>query len=218
MPPMQALKLEPEDTLYFCKTPNQSSPNKILVLTNNSNGNVAFKVKTTAPKSYLVRPSSGTLKPRDNQQVQIILQPSSSDGAANNHRFLVQAVNVEAPEAVSREAWAAFSKDVIQEQRLNVVLEERTEEVPGKTTPEVLPTNEVLKSGAGDPPSDLKTKYDELVQYTLMLEKDKKKLEADMMKLVQDKNPREVDGYTKFHLILVAVIVGFLSYAVKLLG
>mmetsp|Transcript_28838 Transcript_28838/g.51355 ORF Transcript_28838/g.51355 Transcript_28838/m.51355 type:complete len:219 (-) Transcript_28838:204-860(-) len=218
MPPMSALKLEPEDTLYFCKTPATSSPNKILVLTNTSSGNVAFKVKTNAPKSCLVRPRSGTLKPRDNQQVEITLMPSSSDGAAKNHRFLVQAVNVEGLAPVSLQAWAAFPKDVIQEQDLNVVLEEcNTEEVQGKTTPEVLPTNEVLKT-TGDQPSDLKTKYDELVQYTLMLEKEKKKLEADMTKLVSEKKPGEVDGYTKFHLILVAVIVGFLSYAVKLLG
>jgi len=215
---MQSLKLEPEDTLYFCKTPATTSPNKILVLTNTSNGNVAFKVKTTAPKSYLVRPSSGTLKPRDNQQVQIILQPAGTDGAANNHRFLVQAVNVDQPDAVSREAWSSYSKELIQEQRLNVVLEERnTEEVTNK--PENVPINPDLnKPPNSEAPSDLKTKYDELVQYTLMLEKEKKKLEADMTKIQSDTKKMDGDGYTKFHLILVAIIVGFLSYAVKLVG
>jgi len=134
-PVMTLLKIEPEDSLYFCKTPQHNQPARILKLTNASSGHVAFKVKTTAPKSYLVRPSSGTVRPGESQEVQIILQPpSGNDGPANNHRFLVQAVVAKDAEAVSRDAWAEIPKDKVQEHRLNVVLEERNVEEPAPAT------------------------------------------------------------------------------------
>jgi len=148
---MQLLLLEPECRLHFNKTPMTSST-ATLKLSNLSSGNVAFKIKTTAPKAYHYKPGSGTLTPNEVQEVQIILQPHGHDENTIAHRFRVQAVPVQSCEDVSREQWGEFPKETIQEQRLHVVLEDPT----------------VV---------DLKVKYDELVQYTSMLEKDKKKLE-----------------------------------------
>lgn len=221
MPPpsMTLLAIEPDTTLHFCKTPQQTTPNRMLKLTNLSSGNVAFKVKTTAPKSYLVRPSSGTLRPKESQEVQIILQPQGSgDGQASNHRFLVQAVAVTSAEPVSRDQWMEFqksSKDGIQEQRLNVVLEENVADGDRALTEPAgwsgAPTDSL------SPPADLKVKYDELVQYTLMLEKNKKKLDCDLQALQSSKGSKSVGGgYTNIHLILVAIIAFILSYAAKL--
>eukprot|EP00747_Dinoflagellata_sp_TGD_P071086 gnl/TRDRNA2_/TRDRNA2_156868_c0_seq3.p1 gnl/TRDRNA2_/TRDRNA2_156868_c0~~gnl/TRDRNA2_/TRDRNA2_156868_c0_seq3.p1 ORF type:complete len:207 (-),score=28.47 gnl/TRDRNA2_/TRDRNA2_156868_c0_seq3:671-1198(-) len=113
---MTLLRVNPEDKLVF--TPQGTKVN--LSLTNISSGSVAFKVKTTAPKSYLVRPSSGTLKAGESQNVEII----RTEGAAANHRFLVQAVAVSAGQAVTREQWADFNKDQLQEQFIDVALEE----------------------------------------------------------------------------------------------
>jgi len=212
--------MEPEDSLYFLKKDDRSSPTRMLKLTNPTGSNVAFKVKTTAPKSYLVRPSSGTLRPNDSQDVQIILQPSQNDGAANSHRFLVQASKVTSAEPVSREQWASIGKDDIQEHRLSVVLEERASE-------DVVPASGGITdakggdrtSGASETPTDLKVKYDELVQYTLMLEKEKKKIE-DEMKTLKDSKGGSGDsgGITKVHLIIVALITFLLSYAAKFMG
>mmetsp|Transcript_72427 Transcript_72427/g.189825 ORF Transcript_72427/g.189825 Transcript_72427/m.189825 type:complete len:227 (+) Transcript_72427:92-772(+) len=226
MPPaMTLLELDPENTLYFTKTPATSSPSRMLKLTNIHSGNVAFKVKTTAPKAYLVRPSSGTLRPRENQEVQIILQPQGTEGQAN-HRFLVQAVAVPGTEPVSREQWALFGKDAVQEQRLNVVLEEREVEAGASSNrPAAEPSytsgpSDAARSGAGEVPADLKEKYDELVQYTLLLEKEKKKLEADMANLQCAKGSSSADGggYTKLHIILVALVAFLLSYAAKFIA
>merc|ERR1719221_1559579 len=102
---MTLLTLEPDTELLFCKSASTTSPSRMLKLTNTSSEHVAFKVKTTAPKSYLVRPSTGTLPPGDAQEVQIILQPQSgNEGAAGtSDRFLVQAVKVNAGEEVTRE-------------------------------------------------------------------------------------------------------------------
>mmetsp|Transcript_48779 Transcript_48779/g.87856 ORF Transcript_48779/g.87856 Transcript_48779/m.87856 type:complete len:226 (-) Transcript_48779:191-868(-) len=225
MPPaMMLLEMEPATTLHFCKTPTNTSPNRTLKLINKSSGHVAFKVKTTQPKSYLVRPSSGTIRPHGSEEVTIILQPP---GEGQNHRFLVQAVAVQSSVPVSREQWADFKKEAVEEQRLSVVLEEsETEPTTGGKSNESygFGTGAAAEAGrsnsAGEAPADLQVKYDELVQYTLMLEKQKKKLEADIdeLKCAKGLSSGESGGYTKLHIVLVALIAFLLSYAVKFMG
>jgi hypothetical protein len=45
-----------------------------MTVTNSSPQRVAFKVKTTAPKKYVVRPSSGVVEANSTQAVQVIMQ------------------------------------------------------------------------------------------------------------------------------------------------
>lgn len=218
---MYLLQLDPEEKLHFNKTPMTSSPSRMLKLTNLSSGNVAFKVKTTAPKAYLVRPSSGTLRPNGSQEVQIILQPQGADANTNSHRFLVQAVPVQSSENVSREQWSEVPKETIQEQRLSVVLEEQQAEMPA-ITPPVKPTAAVdakIGSPAVEQPGDLKVKYDELVQYTLMLEKDKKKLEVELAESRSAKGAGASDGGScdKLQVVVVAALGFLLAYLPKLI-
>lgn len=58
-----------------------------LTLQNPSGDRVAFKVKTTSPKKYCVRPSNGFVEPNSSKDVQVILQaqremPASLAGGA----------------------------------------------------------------------------------------------------------------------------------------
>jgi len=202
---MQLLQLEPETNLQF-----NNSHKTLLKLSNSGGGNVAFKVKTTAPKAYLVRPSAGTLRPNGSQEVQIILQPQGADANTNSHRFLVQAVSVQSSENVTREQWSEFPKDTVQEQRLNVVLVEEQE--PTVISPPVHPTSI-------DQPGDLKVKYDELVQYTLMLEKDKKKLELDLAESRSARSTGASDSGScdKLTMVMVALLGFLLAYLPKLI-
>lgn len=195
---MTLLKLDPDTMLQFCKTGQGSSPSRILKLTNTTQGQVAFKVKTTAPKAYLVRPSAGVVGPNGQQEVQIILQPQGIEGQPNNHRFLVQAVASSSAEPLSRDEWADLAKgnpttktgkNALQEQRLSVEVEnqeERQEERPGGMPParsfEANAPERVnlTANSANAPASELKVKYDEIVQYTLMLEKEKKKMANEL--------------------------------------
>jgi len=219
MPAMGLLSLEPDSTLYFCKSQSTTSPFRMLKLSNSSNGSVAFKVKTTAPKAYLVRPSSGVLKPGENQEVQIILQaqPANSGEPATNaqDRFLVQAVAVGENEAVSREDWAKFGKDRVHEQKLNVIVEDEDTEVVNTAVPD---TRTVVGGGGSEGATDLKVKYDELVQYTLTLEKEKKKLEAELAASVSAKGGSGGEGFTKATLILAVLVAFLVPYAAKFLG
>lgn len=229
MPSMPLIEMDPPVALRFLKTAEGGQVKETLKLTNKTDGHVAFKVKTTAPKAYVVRPSSGTVGPHDVSIVDIYLQPG---GEGQSHRFLVQAHPVNSAEPLSREQFAEFKKENIEEQRLNVVFEESAD------APAVVKTS--YQSGASpdagrSKPSavdgetlaelkpkydELKTKYDELVQYTLMLEKQKKVLESDQGKLSAGtgRSSGDADGYTKFHIILVAVLAFLLSYAVKFFG
>lgn len=66
-------------------------------LTNPTSKKIAFKVKTTAPKRYCVRPNNGSISPGQTVSIAIMLQ--ATDGTIadkNKHKFLIQ--SVEAPE------------------------------------------------------------------------------------------------------------------------
>ncbi|RKO85449.1 PapD-like protein, partial [Blyttiomyces helicus] len=58
---------------------------------------IAFKVKTTAPKQYCVRPNSGRIAPGGSCEVQVLLQAMREDPPADfkcKDKFLVQSIKV----------------------------------------------------------------------------------------------------------------------------
>ena len=67
-----------------------------LTLTNPSDRKVCFKIKTTAPKRYCVRPNSGLIDPKNSTKIAVMLQPSASVDSQqinefkNKHKFMVQ--------------------------------------------------------------------------------------------------------------------------------
>ena len=68
---------------------------QVVDLKNDSNSAIAFKVKTTAPKSYCVRPNSGVLKSNEQIQITIIFQGLSEEpqlGSKCKDKFLFVSV------------------------------------------------------------------------------------------------------------------------------
>ncbi|PVD21240.1 hypothetical protein C0Q70_19411 [Pomacea canaliculata] len=64
-----------------------------LKLTNPTEKRICFKVKTTAPKRYCVRPNSGILEPNKSVTVAVMLQPFEYDPSEKNkHKFMVQSM------------------------------------------------------------------------------------------------------------------------------
>lgn len=62
-------------------------------LINPTNNKVYFKIKTTAPKRYCVRPNSGVLHAKDVCEVAVCLQPYDFDpNEKNKHKFMVQTI------------------------------------------------------------------------------------------------------------------------------
>ncbi|KDO24230.1 hypothetical protein SPRG_09866 [Saprolegnia parasitica CBS 223.65] len=100
-----SITLDPTDSLAFALALG-SSPQAALVISNPSSvENVAFKVKTTRPMRYLVRPNQGVIGPNSSATVLVILQQKdcdellrldASERQLSNDKFLVQSVGVDA--------------------------------------------------------------------------------------------------------------------------
>lgn len=105
----QVLVLNPSNELTFTG-PFTSVVSSELRLANPSSKKVLFKVKTTAPKRYCVRPNSGVLEPNSQITVSVMLQPFDYDpNEKNSHKFMVQSMFVpsgstEAPDLLWKEA------------------------------------------------------------------------------------------------------------------
>lgn len=68
-----------------------------IVVRNPSNRPVAFKIKTTAPKQYCVRPNSGRIEPGQTVEVQVLLQALKEEpkpDAKCRDKFLVQSTTI----------------------------------------------------------------------------------------------------------------------------
>jgi len=89
--PEQILQIEPPYELKF-KGPFTVPTTSMLKLTNPSDKRVCFKIKTTAPKRYCVRPNSGLLEPFQSLTIAVVFQPCELEPAANKHKFMVQSI------------------------------------------------------------------------------------------------------------------------------
>jgi hypothetical protein len=89
----QILNIEPDTELVF-RGPFKDVVTTILKLSNPSDKKVCFKVKTTAPKRYCVRPNCGLIESGESVNVAVMLQPFDYKDENENkrHKFLVQSV------------------------------------------------------------------------------------------------------------------------------
>lgn len=214
------IRLEPETNLQFPgpTTAGQKDVLQTLKITNVTDGHVAFKVKTTAPNSYVVRPSSGKLPPNGEAVVSLQLQMQGLESTnVNSHRFLVQALRTDgSSEPLPRDIWTTTPKDKLEEARLSVQL---VDGAAAKATKDVGAANPLAGGSADQEPQDIKIKYDELIQYTLVLEKEKKKIDDELKNQKKKGGGGEIaSGYNMFHIILVALLSFLCSYVAKLVG
>ncbi|CAH0481062.1 unnamed protein product [Peronospora belbahrii] len=102
--PNSSVILEPADSLSFQLQP-QTTPQAVLIIRNVADDRqVAFKVKTTRPLRYLVRPNQGLLGPNGSASIMVILQQKDCDELLRldpverqlaNDKFLVQSIYVQ---------------------------------------------------------------------------------------------------------------------------
>ncbi|KAJ1568861.1 phosphatidylinositol-binding protein scs2 [Cladochytrium tenue] len=95
--PADAVAIDPAHELEF-RRPFSAVVKQVLVIRNTlRTDSIAFKVKTTAPKQYLVRPNSGCVAPGASTEVHVLLQPMKEDPPADfkcKDKFLIQSVRV----------------------------------------------------------------------------------------------------------------------------
>lgn len=84
---MNYIDLIPHDVILI----NPVTRKGKLCIINNSASPIIFKLKTTNPKNYTVKPNLGVVESRSKLIIQIILQENISD--IENHKFMIQIHN-----------------------------------------------------------------------------------------------------------------------------
>jgi hypothetical protein len=107
-----------------------------LILQGRTNSKAAFKVKTTAPRRYCVRPNSGIINGFDEVVVDVILQPGSKstpeDKKGKADKFLVQCVLIDDADSTGDPgALIVKYKNKVVEHKLRCIF---TEERPPRTS------------------------------------------------------------------------------------
>ncbi|XP_042419515.1 vesicle-associated protein 1-2-like isoform X4 [Zingiber officinale] len=97
-----------------------------LQLTNKSDNYVAFKVKTTSPKKYCVRPNSGVVLPRSTCDVIVTMQAQreAPPDMQCKDKFLVQSVIIDqgaSAKDVTTEMFGKESANAVDEVKLRVL-------------------------------------------------------------------------------------------------
>lgn len=135
---LSLLRVEPESHLVFTRGgggngggEGEAPAAKVplvqnLKITNTSEGNAAWKVRTTAPQAFLVKPRAGVVKPGESAEVAITLLPDAGTGLGSDLRFEVRAAAVPAErESIERADWQDFPSTAVEVARLRALCREQ---------------------------------------------------------------------------------------------
>lgn len=131
------LELIPNNDLVF-KGPFNAVSTTTLKLNNSGNERLAYKIKTTAPKRYCVKPNSGFLEAHANASIQVMLQPQTpgQPDDRTKHKFMVQWVAV--PSTFTEDVDTFWKQDLkslnVQDSKLKCVFADEAQAA-------VVPTN-----------------------------------------------------------------------------
>ncbi|XP_065438107.1 vesicle-associated membrane protein-associated protein A isoform X1 [Chrysemys picta bellii] len=119
----QILVLDPPTDLKF-KGPFTDVVTTNLKLRNPSDRKVCFKVKTTAPRRYCVRPNSGIIDPGSSVTVSVMLQPFDYDpNEKSKHKFMVQTIFAPPSTSDMEAVWKEAKPDDLMDSKLRCVFE-----------------------------------------------------------------------------------------------
>lgn len=88
----QYLQIDPESELVFSLSPTEATPRCQMTLRHSGSTNeyIAFKVKTTQPRRYLVRPNQGLIAPGTSESISILLVEKDKQVLLQNYDRLGQ--------------------------------------------------------------------------------------------------------------------------------
>ncbi|CAK7265438.1 phosphatidylinositol-binding protein scs2 [Sporothrix epigloea] len=118
-----SVEIEPAELGF--RRPFTVEVSETLRIRNPNSTPVAFKVKTTAPKQYCVRPNSGRIEPDREVEVTVLLQALKQDPPSDykcRDKFMVQAVPITGDkEFISvQDIWNHIEKSDVQERKIRV--------------------------------------------------------------------------------------------------
>lgn len=128
----QILQLNPSSEIVF-EGPFEHVVTSFLELKNPSEKRVFFKVKTTAPRRYCVRPNCGLIEPNRNVKIAIMLQPMEpgSQAERSKHKFMVQSTVDPEDGSTVDEVWASVKPDCVMDSKLRCAFQTPDEATNG---------------------------------------------------------------------------------------
>ncbi|XP_040567362.1 vesicle-associated membrane protein-associated protein B isoform X2 [Lepeophtheirus salmonis] len=167
--PEQVLIIQPSNELEFVG-PFNRPVTRVMSLTNPTDSRVCFKIKTTAPKKYCVKPNSGIVDPKKCVSISVGLQPFDYDPSERNkHKFMVQSMFAPDGYFNMEDLWKEANGNNLMDSKLRCLFTCPTE--PDSVTsseklPEALPTEKVVSSSsvssAKSNDNELKRSVDEI--------------------------------------------------------
>ncbi|XP_059652621.1 vesicle-associated protein 2-2-like isoform X2 [Cornus florida] len=186
--------IQPRELKFIFELKKQSSC--CVQLFNNSNHHVAFKVKTTSPKKYCVRPNTGTIDPKSTCEFTVTMQAQRlvPPDMVCKDKFLVQTTVVPAGTTNEDITSSTFAKDdgkYIDESKLRVIL------VSPPDSPVVSPISGTLKQVPAYEPSILK---DQLLSKVEGLTQ-RHTVPAHESSILNDQVPSKDESLTQWHTV-----------------
>ncbi|XP_008319372.1 vesicle-associated membrane protein-associated protein B/C [Cynoglossus semilaevis] len=192
--PEQVLLLEPQHELKF-RGPFSDVVTTNLKLSNPTDRNVCFKVKTTAPRRYCVRPNSGIIDAGTSINVSVMLQPFDYDpNEKSKHKFMVQSM-LAPPDMTDMEGvWKEAKPDELMDSKLRCVFEmpldmEKTHDMESNK----MMSSSLLKSDSAMPVKSMSSTLDDGEVKKIMEECKRLQMEAQRLR-EENKQIREDDG------------------------
>lgn len=124
--PGEMLRLNPNDMIIF-KSENDEISGQFTI-TNMDESAVSFKIRTTSPEKFRVRPSSGTLAAGATQVILIVVQAGFQLRTVTKDRFLVMSVQIPKTDLTPKEladVWQNSTSSKVDEYRLKCQFPEK---------------------------------------------------------------------------------------------
>ncbi|KAH1223473.1 Vesicle-associated protein 1-1 [Glycine max] len=206
------LSIEPLELKFFFELKKQISCS--LILSNKTDSYIAFKVKTTNPKKYCVRPNTGVVMPQSTCDVIVTMQ-AQKDAPADmqcKDKFLLQSVKVDDGTTAKDITAEMFNKEaghVVEECKLRVVYVSPTQPpspVPEGSEEGSSPRGSVSDNGNG------KALISRLVEEKNNAIQQNNKLcqELDLLRRESNKSRGGVSMAIVILIVLLGIIMGYL--------
>ncbi|XP_043650372.1 vesicle-associated membrane protein-associated protein A [Drosophila teissieri] len=99
------LLLDPCDGIVFDGPFSRSVSRKLVISNTSKTQRMAFKMKTTTPKLFYVRPNIGVLGPEEKVTIDIFMQPILQEQIQKRHKFLLLAAEATGDITDMQEFW-----------------------------------------------------------------------------------------------------------------
>lgn len=124
-----SVNIVPDNITYYPPFDEPSKTAKITI-TNTSDETVTFKVKTTTPKNYCVKPNSEVLKPHQKMDVSIVYLGNDNDLLLSHdpskpyrckHKFLIESIPCPYEITDVHKAWASLGTEMKSQLQYKVI-------------------------------------------------------------------------------------------------